>query len=138
MNNDIRISVSFRGHRKRVKLERILGAKATGYPLDLWLTVAQQRPDGHLKDWDEIDIALAAGYRRAPSKFVQALCNCGFLEKDGDGYRLHDWEDHQPWACGAEHRSAAARKAAMARWKGQYAKPNSEDKEYKMQGLTEV
>ncbi len=123
MNNDIRISISFRGHRKRIKLEKTLGPKATSCLIDLWLTVAEQRPDGHLKGWDEGDIALAAGYKRDPSKFVKGLIDCGFLEKDDNGYQVHEWEKHQPWACGAEHRSEMARKAATARWKGQEEQP---------------
>ena len=137
MNNDIRISISFRNHRKRVKLERVLGPRATGYLIDLWLTVAAQRPDGHLKDWDEGDIAYVAGYKRDPSKFVKALIDYGFLENDGSGYKLPDWKRHQPWACGAEQRSENARKAAETRWRGQaqQAKPSSRDE---MQGIEVV
>jgi len=119
MNSDIRILVSFKGHRKRHHLEKLLGSiGATRYLLDLWLTAAQQRPDGHLKDWNAKDIAIAAGYSGKPQKFVDSLLESGFLDRDGEGYRLHDWSEHQPWCCGAPRRSEDARKAAEVRWGG--------------------
>ena len=130
MNTDIRISVSFRGHRKRRKLEKTLGPKATSYLIDLWLTVAEQRPDGYLKGWDESDIALAAGYKGGASKFVKGLIDCGFLENDDSGYQLHEWERHQPWACGAEQRSERAKNAAKARWEPQKNNPRGRDYHY--------
>jgi hypothetical protein len=94
-----------------------LGDKATDYLIDLWLTVAEERPLGILTGWDERDIALAAGYPNDPAKLVEALTDSKLLEKNGDGiYRLHDWEDHQPWAIGATERSNLGRIAAMKRW----------------------
>ena len=119
MNSDIRILVSFKGHRKRHHLEKLLGSiGATRYLLDLWLTAAQQRPDGHLKDWNAKDIAIAAGYSGKPQKFVDSLLESGFLDKSGEGYCLHDWAEHQPWCCGAPRRSQQAKKAAEERWAG--------------------
>ena len=116
MNTDIRISYSFRNHRKRAKFEGLVGPRGTGYLLNLWLTAAQQRPTGHLKDWDAQDIALAAGYKGDPKKFVESLLQCKFIDLDADGYQLHEWSTHQPWCTGAEHRSEMARKAALIRW----------------------
>lgn len=123
MNSDIRIQVSFSGHRKRHHLEKLLGSiRATRYLVDLWLTAAQQRPDGNLEDWNEKDIAIAAGYTGKPQKFVDSLLESGFPDRDGAGYRLHDWAQHQPWCCGAPRRSEQARKAAAERW-GQGGQP---------------
>lgn len=125
MNSDIRILVSFKGHRKRHHLERLLGSiGATRYLVDLWLTAAQQRPDGNLKGWDAKDIAIAAGYSGKPQKFVDSLLKSGFLDKDEEGYRLHDWGEHQPWCCGAPRRSEQAQKAAQERWQGRRDTPS--------------
>ena len=45
------------------------------------------------------------------------MLKSGFLEKNGNGeYKLHDWEDHQPWVCHADERSQRAKEAALARW----------------------
>jgi len=119
LNSDIRILVSFKGHRKRRHLEQLLNSiGATRYLVDLWLTAAQQRPDGNLKGWSVKDIAEAAGYSGEPQRFVDNLVESGFLDHASDSYRLHDWAQHQPWCCNAEERREHARKAAAGRWPG--------------------
>ncbi|MHC1788971.1 hypothetical protein [Solidesulfovibrio sp.] len=117
MNTDIRIAVSFKGHRKRKRLRMMLGPDSTDYLLDLWISTAMNHPDGILHGMDATDIALEAGWEDEPEKFVSALQICGFLDQDKDGvYALHDWEDHQGYAIHAEKRTEKARKAAQARW----------------------
>jgi hypothetical protein len=118
-NTDIRIAVSFKGHRKRKRLQRILGFGAEVYLIDLWITVAMDAPEGVLLGWDNEDIADACGWMEDPRKLVDALIESNWLEKDADGnYFLHDWCENQSWACGAKVRSKAAQKAAKARWSG--------------------
>lgn len=114
--SDIRVAVSFKGHRKRKRLKTIIGPGATGCLLDLWLSTAQNHPTGILSDMDEIDIALDAGYDGDPMVFVRALLDCKLIDKADDGYRLHDWEEHQPWVVHAPERSAKAKHAAKMRW----------------------
>ena len=117
MNTDIRISVSFRNHRKRKRLRLLLGPGATDYLIDLWIATAMNHPDGILSGMDETDIALEAGWEGDPAEFCRALLECKFLERDEEGtYFLHDWEDHQPWVVKAEARSAKARNAVNAKW----------------------
>lgn len=116
MNTDIRIAVSFLGHRKRKKLRMILGLGATDCLLDLWIQTAMNHPDGVLRGLDEVDIALMAGWDGEPKQFVEAMDKCGFLEFTEEGWKLHDWEEHQPWVIKAEERTAKAKKAADARW----------------------
>ena len=136
MNSDIRLAVSFRGHRKRKRLRLLLGPGSTDYLIDLWIATAMTHPSGVLQGMDEIDIALEAGWEGEPQAFVAALVECGFLEKAENGaYALHDWSDHQGYAIHAERRKANARNAAAARWNakqengiretcGQYAEGN--------------
>lgn len=117
MNTDIRLLLSFKGHRKRRRLRTLLGPGATDYLIDFWLTVAQDRPSGALTGWDETDIALAAGWEGEPQLFVDAMMQAGFLEHGEDGvYRPHDWAEHQPWVIGAPERSRKAKHAADSRW----------------------
>jgi hypothetical protein len=117
MNSDIRLAVSFRGHRKRKRLRLLLGAGSTDCLIDLWIATAMTHPSGVLQGMDEIDIALEAGWEGDPQQFVTALVECGFLEKTDNGaYALHDWSDHQGYAIHAERRKANARNAAAARW----------------------
>ena len=116
MNTDIRISVSFRNHRKRKRLKMILGACATDYLLDLWISTAMNRPSGVLTGMDETDIALDSGWEGDPKEFVDALLKCGFMDFDGQCYSLHDWEDHQGYVVHADVRKERAKKAAAKRW----------------------
>lgn len=120
MNTDIRIATSFKGHRKRVRFETRIGQKgASIYIVDLWLTVAIDRPDGVLTGWDEIDIAIAAGWPpdQDPVNFVKILVETGWLDFNEGIYSVHDWAEHQVWACGARARAEHARKAAQAKWR---------------------
>lgn len=118
MNSDIRIPVSFIGHRKRRKLNLMLGVpECAGYLLDLWLNAAMNRPKGVLHDMDAADIALDAGWEGDPDVFVEGLVNCGFLDVDDEGvYVIHDWNVHQGYAQFSEERSEQARNAANVRW----------------------
>ncbi len=117
MNTDIRVSVSFKGHRKRKKLRLLVGDGSTDYLLDLWISTAMNHPDGILVGMDDIDIALEAGWEKYPKIFVEGLLSAGFLEKGEDGvYFLHDWEDHQGFVVHAKERSEKARNASRKRW----------------------
>ena len=118
MNSDIRLAISFRGHRKRKRLRLLLGPGSTDYLIDLWIAVAMSHPNGILYGMDETDIALDAGWEGEPHTLVQALLECGFLEKTAEGYALHDWADHQAYVIHAEKRKMQARKAASSRWQG--------------------
>lgn len=114
MNSDIRVECTFKGHRKRLRLRGWLGDRATDYLIDLWVTVAEERPTGTLTGWDERDIALAAGYPDDPHKFVDALIDCKWLHKQDGLYCLHEWAEHQPWVVKGPERSEAARIAGLA------------------------
>ena len=117
MNTDIRIATSFKGHRKRKKLVRLIGPRAEVYLIDLWITVAMDCPDGVLVGWDEGDIADACDWPDDPKKLVDSLIEANLLAKDSDGnYVIHGWCEHQGWACKAKQRSESARKAANAKW----------------------
>ncbi len=117
ISTDIRISVSFKDHRKRKRLRAILGKGSTDYILDLWIATAMNHPSGILSGMDELDIALEAGWQDDPMVFVAALIQCGFLEKnDNEEYQLHDWVEHQEWVVKATERKEHAQKAAEARW----------------------
>jgi len=118
MNTDIRIATSFKGHRKRKKLKRILGFGSEVYLIDLWLTVAMDCPDGILVGWNEEDIADACDWPEDPKELVDGLIKSTWLSINTEGvYVIHDWNEHQGWASKAKIRSEAAKKAADIRWK---------------------
>lgn len=57
-------------------------------------------------------IARLTGLKR-PGVAVKKLVSAGLLEEFSDGFRIHDYLDHQE---SSERRSAAGRKGAAARW----------------------
>lgn len=119
MNSDIRLTVSFRGHRKRKRLRLLLGPGSTDYLIDPWIATAMNHPNGILQGMDETDIALESGWDGEPLTFLAALVECGFLEKSDSGeYALHDWEEHEAYVIHAEKRRAhtgACREVARKR-----------------------
>jgi hypothetical protein len=117
MNTDIRISVSFKGHRKRKRLRALLGPDSTDYLLDLWLTVAMDRPEGVLSGLDNLDVSIMSGWPGDPDVFVSALLQTGFLDRSEDGVlSLHQWDQHNGYASHAGKRSESARLAASVKW----------------------
>ena len=134
MNTDIRLSVFFFQHRKTKKLKRKLGAEGVLALISLWTYAAVNHPEGILP-LDEEDIAIAADWDGDPEEFVSALIEIGFLEKLEDGtYKIHDWEEHQPWVVGARERKEKARKAAKSKWE----KMSEEEKEEHARKMAEA
>lgn len=116
MNVDARISVSLPAHPKTKKLIRRGGQGAAWNLVCLFLWVSQNKPSGQLHGMSVEDIEIAAGWEGEEGKFVQMLSDVGFLDRDEDGHSVHDWEQHNPWACGSERRSENSRIAARKRW----------------------
>ena len=137
MNKDIRVAITFKDHRKRKKLQRRLGAEGVLALLDLWLNIANTNPDGNLKGCDEEDIALDANWTGDPQELVGALVELGFLDRTSEGFQVHNWMEHNAFASQAEARSAAAAKAAEARWNNRVGKvPNPETNAELMRGAS--
>ena len=131
MNTDIRVSVSFRGHRKRKRLSMALGvADCAGFLLDLWVSVALDRPDGVLNGLDAMDIALMAGWEGDPQEFLDALMAPGskFIDECDGVLVMHDWEEHNSWAAGAKHRSEVNRENARKGWEKRKNKKSQAEK----------
>lgn len=116
MNTDIRLSTGFFAHPKIKKLQRKLGADAVLALLRLWLWAAQNRPGGVLSGMDKDDIEITADWNGEEGLFSSALIELRLIDADGDVFRVHNWEERNPWQAEAEARSEAARKAARARW----------------------
>ena len=117
MNTDIRIALSFSTHRKRKKLERLLGPRGTLCLIDLWSKVAEHRPKGVLTGMTEEDIAFDASWPKEPDRFCKVLCEIGFMDRSEDGtYSIHDWKEHQGYVFYGPERSEHARLMANRRW----------------------
>lgn len=66
----------------------------------LWWWCMDYAQDGDLTTFSDAEIAEAAGWGADPEHFVAALVACGgtmrqgFLERDGEGTRVHDWSEY--------------------------------------------
>jgi len=115
---DARIAVGLPQHPKTKKLVKRLGQAAAWNLVCLILWAASNRSDGDLTGMSVEDIELAADWIGEDGAFVRALVDVKFLDDDDDGFVLHDWHEHNPWAAGAEMRSAKARWNAAKRHHG--------------------
>lgn len=119
MSNDARIMTSLPSHPKTRKLIKRHGQAAGWNLLCLFLFARDNKPDGDFTGMASDDIELAADWQGDDGLFVQSLIEFGFLDKTDNGYQIHDWADHNPWAAGAKKRSESASRNAAKRWGGQ-------------------
>ncbi len=118
MINDARISVGLPGHPKTKKLIKRHGQASAWSLVCLFLWAASNRPDGDLSGMSVEDIELSSDWAGQDGAFVQALVDVKFLDAVDDGFVLHDWAEHNPWAAGSDKRSAKARWNAAKRHHG--------------------
>ncbi len=118
MNSDIRLAIGFWDHPKIVKLERRTGLEGVKSLLLLWQWVAQYRPNGYLLGTDWEDIEIASRWHGEGGKFASVLEDLRLIDPlEGEkGYRIHDWEEHNPWASEAKKREDEARLLSLKRW----------------------
>ena len=116
---DARINVALPSHPKTKKLIKKAGAESAWRLICLFLWAAQNKPDGDLSGMIAEDIELAVDWTGEDGAFVGALITSGFLDgSDEEGYSIHDWSEHNPWAAGAEKRSEKARFNALCKHVG--------------------
>lgn len=115
-NTDIRVQLTIRNHPKLKRLRRLIGLGAMQYLVFLWAAAAESRTDGDLNGWDDEDLADICDFEGEPQKLVQALKTAKWLDESDGHYRLHDWEEWQPWVVGAPERSKQGKHAADVRW----------------------
>ncbi len=106
----IRVRTGFYTNRKTVKLRSKIGADANWIPPRLWAYAAENQPDGNLSSYTSEEIAELVGCPKYATSILQALTDCGFIEKNG---MIHDWAEHNGYH---ERFSIRAKTAASARW----------------------
>lgn len=116
---DARVDVGLYGHAKIKKLIRRVGFEAPWRLVGLWLYARQHKPDGVLSGMTAEDIELAVDWTGKTGELVAALVECRWLDLSDDTYKLHDWEEHQPFASNAQARKDSARLAGLIRQYGE-------------------
>lgn len=117
--SDARLSTSFAAHPKTKKLMRRLSHAGPLACIYLFLWAAANRSNGNLSGMTDEDIELAVDWAGEPGAFVAAMTEVGFLDGVERTRVIHDWAEHNPWASGAEMRSAKARWNAVKRHHGE-------------------
>lgn len=118
-STDTRIINTLPSHPKTRKLIKRHGQAAGWNLICLFLFVSSNRPDGNLFGMDAEDIELAADWSGADGEFVTALTDFGFLDCTEEGYAIHDWSEHNPWAASSGLRTLKARWNAVKRHHGE-------------------
>lgn len=113
MTTDVRINVGLPAHPKTKKLIKRLGTDAAWRLVCLFAWVASNRPDGDLSSLSAEDIELCVDWPGEDGLLTKALVDVGFLDGAEGSFAMHDWEDHNPWAAGADARSEKARWNAL-------------------------
>lgn len=86
-----------RGHPKTKRLARSLSislAEAVGHLHFLWWWSLDYAQDGVLTDYEDWEIADAAGYEGDPAAFQAAMVAAGFLDETDGALVIHDWTDY--------------------------------------------
>lgn len=94
----IELHQSLPSHRKTLRLTALLRIKtpqAVGSLCMLWLWALDNARDGLLDGVGPRDLAAVCGFpERRAAELVDALCTAGFLDRDGEHLRIHDWDDY--------------------------------------------
>ena len=115
MNTDIRLSVNFFEHTKTYALDARFGKEGIVCLLKLWVWAAVKRPSGDLSGYCSGILEKAAGWQGEPGSFVEGLRDIGWLDGEENSFRLHGWEEAQPWVVTVNNREASGRLAFLAR-----------------------
>lgn len=85
-------------HPKTMQLQERLRVKAPtviGHLCLLWMWTLENAPDGRLNRMDAKALAKICQIpARRAEEFLDALLACGFLDRDEQGLRIHDWESY--------------------------------------------
>lgn len=118
---DARINTALPSHPKTKKLLRVLGAEGGWYLVRLFLWATENRSDGDLSGMADDDVELAIDWPGDVGAFVTQLASVGFVDGEAGCRRIHDWDEHNPWAAGAKERSTKAKWNAAKRHHGEAA-----------------
>ena len=94
----IELHQSLPGHRKTLRLMgrlKLRRGQAVGHLCLLWLWALDNVKDGDLSGVTARELAQVADFNpRRGDELVDALVEAGFLDREGERLRIHDWEDY--------------------------------------------
>lgn len=112
----INLDPDYPHHPKTRRLVALLGNGSDVLPVRLLCYTAKYHPDeGRLAEYSAAELEACIEWWGEPGKAVDALLRVHILERDGNGYRVHDW---QQW----QGHIARYRQKALAMAKSRWAK----------------
>ena len=94
----IELHQSLPSHRKTLRLQSLLKLRtpqAVGHLCLLWLWALDNAPQGDLSALSPRELATVCGYSPAKAQlWLDALVEAGFLDREGQTLRIHDWDDY--------------------------------------------
>lgn len=110
----LNLDIDYFEHRKTKRLIGQLGRGAEVLPLRVWCFAAKYHPvDGKLTGYSAQEIESMVGWWGKAGECIAALVNVGFLVEIKNGWRVHEWKDHEGHLTAYHIR---AKKGAKARW----------------------
>ena len=112
----LNLDLDYFDHPKTLRLIGLLGMGSEVLPIRLWSYCGKYHTEeGRLTGHSAQEIESIVGWAGQPGKMVEVFLRLGFLHEEKDGFRVHDWKEHEGHLILYRKR---ARKAANARWKG--------------------
>jgi len=116
--NDFRLQVGFLTHPKTRLLKRYCGADGVLGMISLieFCAMNNSRCTGDLAGMTNDEIEAAADWQGISGELIAGLEKAKFLDGQNDCWKIHDFEEHNPWVAGSKRRSESAKHAARMRW----------------------
>lgn len=84
--------------KKTIRLKallRVTTPHAVGLMCMLWLWAVDNARDGDISSVSAKELAEVCGWSsRRAAELLEAMTESGFLDREGDSLRIHDWEDY--------------------------------------------
>lgn len=110
----LNVDINYFDHPKTRRLVGLLGRGADVLPIKLWSYCGKYRPEsGRLTDHSAQEIESIVGWWGNQGRLMEVLLQLGFVERDGEGFKVHDWLETQGHLAMFKER---AKKGAAARW----------------------
>lgn len=110
----LNLDVNYFDHIKTVRLIGLLGHGAAELPIRLWAHCGKHHAkDGNLAGYSLKEIEATIGWWGKKGEAIKALERVGFIEKVKEGYKVHEWQDHEGHLKNFHER---AKTAAARRW----------------------
>lgn len=111
--SSLNLNLNYFDHQKAMRIESRLGNGADVLPIRLWAYIGRQNPEHGRVAMLEAEIERVCRWWGEKGAMVAAMVEIGFLERDGEFFKVHDWHDHSGHLATFKKRAV---KAARKRW----------------------